>query len=95
MMNTSCSCCGKSAEYSLNILLSRLDDPPRKRKSGDLVHFCNECLRVWIVHVGSIVPRALERSAWTAYMAIQDDENQIIEFPIRRTTRFRKHKGGL
>lgn len=92
MMNESCSCCGKTAEYRLNLLLSKVDTHPRKHKSGDLVQFCNECLRVWIVHVGSIAPRALERSAWTAYTAVQNDKKAKSGFPLLSATN-RKQKG--
>jgi hypothetical protein len=66
----SCNRCGRPAELTVSLLISTVGRSPRQQKCGESVHFCRECLRVWIVEIGSIEPRTLERSAWRAYTAI-------------------------
>lgn len=65
-----CSRCGKQTEYTVSLLISSVGRSPRRQKCAESVRFCRQCLRVWIVELGTIEPRTVERGAWRAYTAI-------------------------
>ena len=70
MTANTCHRCQRAAEFSVSLLISTVGKSPRQQKCGESVHFCGDCIRLWMVHIGSVEPRTVERSARRAYTAI-------------------------
>lgn len=73
MRAPSCNRCGRPAEYTISLLISMIGGSSGRPKDGEAIPFCRECLLVWIVKIGAVEPRTLERSAWRGYGEIAVD----------------------